>query len=44
MLINWMNPYDGCGELAPFPNFGSDLLLHRVQLLGHVRYPQNQPV
>jgi hypothetical protein len=33
-----MTPYDGCGELAEFPNFGSVQLLRRVQLLGHVRY------
>jgi hypothetical protein len=33
-----MTPYNGCGELAEFPNFGSVQLPRRVQLLGHVRY------
>jgi hypothetical protein len=33
-----MTPYDGCGELAEFPNFGSVQLLRRVQLLGHVQH------
>jgi hypothetical protein len=36
-LKNSTTPYDGCGELAEFPNFESVQLLRRVQLLGHVR-------